>query len=112
MYHSTLCLYCSLLSRYILPEIISESNDMLSIDIEDSDVMKDFNSIYIGAMTKQYARDSDIIGTSKYKTLLKEVNAFFIKCAKYLQTSMSVLKNYAIKSLTFLLLLERPNYIR
>ena len=53
-------------------------------------------------MTKQYAMDSDIMGTSEYKKFLKEVKAFFIKCAKYLQASMSVLKNDVIKSLTFL----------
>ena len=35
-----------------------------------------------------------------------EDRAFFIKCAKYLQTSMPVLKNYVIKSLTFLPLPE------
>ena len=39
---------------------------MLRIDLEDLDVLKDFNSIFIGAMAKQYARDSDIIGTSEY----------------------------------------------
>ena len=44
-------------------------------------------------MTKQYARDSDIVGTSEYKKLLKEIRAFFIKYAKYLQASMPVLKN-------------------
>ena len=30
------------------------------------DFLKDFNSIFIGAMTKKYARDSDITGTSEY----------------------------------------------
>ena len=58
-------------------------------------------------MTKQYTMDSAIIGTSEYKKLLKEVIAFFIKCAKYFQTSMPVLKKDVIKSLTFLHLPER-----
>ena len=58
------------------------------------------NSIFIGVMTKQYARENDIIETSEYKKLMKEVRAVFIKCAKYLLTSMSVLKNDVIKSLT------------
>ena len=58
-------------------------------------------------MTKQYARDSNIIGTSEYKKMLEKVRVFSIKCSKYLQTSMSVLKNYVIKSLTSLLLPER-----
>ena len=40
------------------------------------------------------------------KIILKEARAFFVKCAKYLQTSMPVLKNYVIKSLTFLPLPE------
>ena len=66
LYHSMLCLYHSLLSRFILIEVISESDDVLSIDLEDPDILKDFNSIFIGTMTKQYASDSDIIGTSEY----------------------------------------------
>ena len=41
------------------------------------------------------------------KKLLKEVRAFFIKCAKYLETSMPVLNNDVIKSLAFLCLPER-----
>ena len=49
-------------------------------------------------MTKHYARDSDIIGTSEYKKLIKEVRIFFIKRAKYLQISMPVLENNALKS--------------
>ena len=59
---------------------------MLSINLEDPDVLKNFNSTFIGAMTKQYIRDSDIIGTSQNIKFFKEVRAFFIKCAKYLQT--------------------------
>ena len=64
----------------MLPEVITESDDMLSIDLEDPDILKNFNSVFVGAMTKQYARDSDIIGNSEYKKFLKEVRAFFIKC--------------------------------
>ena len=45
---------------------MSESDDVLSIDLEDPDDLKDFNSMFIGAMTKEYARDSDIIETSDY----------------------------------------------
>ena len=52
--------------RFILLEVISESDDVLSIDLQDPDVSKDFNSIFIVAVTKQHARDSDIIGTSNY----------------------------------------------
>ena len=50
---------------------------MLSIDIENPDVLKDFNIIIIGAVTKQYARDSDsdIIGASDY-------NKHFFSCLK------------------------------
>ena len=46
----------SLFSRFILTEVISESDGMLSFDLEDPGVWKDFNSIFIGAMTKQYAK--------------------------------------------------------
>ena len=62
---------------------------MQSINLEYPDILKDFNIIFIGAMTKQYVRDSDIIGTSQYKKFLKEVRAFFIKCAKYLRTKIN-----------------------
>ena len=58
-------------------------------------------------MTKQYARDTDIIGTSQYKKFLKEGKKFYITCSKYLQKSMPVLHNEVIKSLTFLRLPER-----
>ena len=51
LYHSTLRLHRSLLSIFILPEVISESDDVLSIDLEDPDVLKEFNIIFIGAMT-------------------------------------------------------------
>ena len=64
LYHSTLHLYCSFLSRFILPEVISESHDVLSIDLDDPDFLKYLTSIFTGAMTKQYARDSDIISTT------------------------------------------------
>ena len=37
----------------------------------------------MGTMTKQYAKESDIIETFEYKTFLKEVGVFFIKCAKF-----------------------------
>ena len=43
----TLRLCRSLLSRFILPEVISESDEL-----EDRDILEDFNSIFIGAMTK------------------------------------------------------------
>ena len=52
LYHSTLCLYRSLLSRFILLEFTLESDDVLSIDLEHPDVLNDFNSIFIGPMTK------------------------------------------------------------
>ena len=58
---------------------------MLSIDLEDPD----FNSIIIGAMTKEHPRDSDIVGTSEYKKFLKEVRPFSIKLSKYLQTNIN-----------------------
>ena len=99
LYHSNLRLYCSLLLRFILPEVISESEDVLSIDLKEPDISINFNSIFIATMTKQYATDSDTIGTSELKKpLLKEVIAFFIKRAKYFQTSKPVLNNDVIKS--------------
>ena len=54
---------------------MSESDDVLFVDLEDPDVLKDFNSIFIEAMTRQYARDSDIVGISEY-------NWHFFACLK------------------------------
>ena len=107
LYQSTMRLYRSLLSRFMLPEIIASSDDVLSIDLEDPDILKDYNSIFIGGMTKQYARSNDIIGTPVFKKFLKEVRNFYVRCAKYLQASMPILKDEIIKSLTFLRLPER-----
>ena len=52
LYLSTLHLYRLLLSRIILHEVTSESDDMLSIDLGEPDVLKHFNSISTGAMAK------------------------------------------------------------
>ena len=52
---------------------------MLSINLEYPDVLKDFNSIFIGAMTKQYVRDSDIIGTSQH-ALMQTVSRIILFC--------------------------------
>ena len=103
LYHSTLRLYRSLLLKFALPEVISESYDMLTIDLADPHILQHFNSIFIRAVTEQYPRD--IIRTSENKKFLKEVRAFFIKCANYLQTSAS--KNDVIRSLTLIHLPER-----
>ena len=35
---------------------MSESDDMLCIDLMDPDVLKDFSSMFIGAISKQYAK--------------------------------------------------------
>ena len=59
------------------------------------------------SLEEYQARASEIIETSEYKKFLKEVEAFFIKCTKYLQTSMPVLKNDVIEFLTFLRMSER-----
>ena len=52
---------------------------MVSIDLKDPDFLTGFDSIFIEAMTKQYAMDSDIIGTSEYKTFFREVKAFSLE---------------------------------
>ena len=62
LHHSTLRLSWSLLLGFIQPEVISESDDVLSIALEGPDVLKDFNNMFIGAM---HVRDSDIIETPK-----------------------------------------------
>ena len=50
---------------------------MLSIDVEDPDISKDFKSGFIGAMAKQNPRDNGISRTSEYKKLLKKVLKIF-----------------------------------
>ena len=70
LYHSNLRLYCSLLLRFILPEVISESEDVLSIDLKEPDISINFNSIFIATMTKQYATDSDTFGTKYLNKLI------------------------------------------
>ena len=45
LYDSTLNLFRLLLLRFILPEVISESDDVLSIEV-----------LFIGAMIKRYTR--------------------------------------------------------
>ena len=91
--HSTLRLYRSLLSRFILLEVISESNDVLSIDLVDPDVLKDFNSVFISAMTKQYTRESDIIGTSEH-------NLIFLRLPESHQATLDELHVLIIFGLT------------
>ena len=92
-----LCICISYYFQYLSwPEVILESDDVLSIDLEDPD----FNSIFIGAMTKEHPRHSDIVGTSVYKKFLKEVKTFSIKCAKYLQTNI----NASVKKMMLLCL--------
>ena len=107
LYDSITRLYRSLLSRFIIPEVISSTDDILSIDIEDPINLKDNKDLFLGIMTKQCAWRCDLIGTTKYNKFLKEVRLFYMKCASYLKSSMSILKDNVIKSLTFLRLPER-----
>ena len=52
-------------------------------------------------MTKQYAREYDIIGPPKYKKFLKQARKLYMKYAIYLKSLMPLLKDDTIKSLTF-----------
>ena len=52
LYHSTLRFCHSLLSRFTLREVISGSGDVTSTDLEEPNVLKDFNSMFIIKMTK------------------------------------------------------------
>ena len=52
LHQSTWCFCSSLLSRFILREVSSESDDVISIDLEEPDVLKDFNSMFIIKITK------------------------------------------------------------
>ena len=63
LYQSTSKLLHSLLSRVVLPEVISAADDLLEIDLEYLSNLRDSNIIFIGMTTKQYARSNDMIGT-------------------------------------------------
>ena len=91
----------------MIPEVISLTDDIQSIEIEDPINLKDNKVLFLGIMTKQYARGCNLIGTTKYNKFLKEVRLFYMKCASNLKSSMPILKDNVIKSLTFLRLPER-----
>ena len=76
LHHSTLGLYPSSISRFILLEVISESDDVLNIELKNHDVFRDFNSIFIGAMTKQYAKDSNTMELLSTKNSSKKLGIF------------------------------------
>ena len=80
LYQSTSKLLHSLLSRVVLPEVISAPDDLLEIDHEDSSNLTDSNVIFIGMTTKQYAWSNDMIGTYVYRKFLKECKNFYTKC--------------------------------
>ena len=74
---STIRLHRSLLTRFIRPQVISSSEELTHIDLDNPDFLRSDDEIFIGAMSKQYAQDSDIIGTSQYKKFLKECKKFY-----------------------------------
>ena len=91
------------MSSFIKTEILSNSNDVLLIDIENSESLKELNTIHIGFITKQYAVAEDIIGTPRYIKFLREVQAFFITSSKYLLKSMPTLRDPQLKCLSIFL---------
>ena len=107
LYQSTSKLLHSLLSRVVLPEVISAADDLLETYLEDSSNLRDSYVIFIGMTTKQYARRNDMIEIYVYKKFLKERKDFYIKCGTSLQKSVPVLKDEVLGSLTFICLLER-----
>ena len=103
LHESTMKLCRMFLSRFIKPEVITESADILSIDIDNSENHKELSSIHIGFSTKQYALSHDLIGTVKYTKFLKEAKQFFIGSCKYLLKSIPILRDPILKSLSILL---------
>ena len=100
-----LCVCIAYYFQYLSwPEVISESDDVLSIDLEDPD----FNSIFIGAMTKSIQGTVTSLEPLSIKNSWKKLDLFLLSVPSICkQTSMPVLKNDVIKSLTFLRLSER-----
>ena len=76
---STSNLHKALLSRFTRPDIITQSDDILCIDIEDSTSYKEYSFAHIGFSTKQYASSKDLIGTSKYTKFLRKAQEFYIR---------------------------------
>ena len=107
---SPLNLCKALLSRFIKPNLIAQSDDILSSDIEDFKNYKEYSSIHIGFSTKQYALSKDLIGSLKYTRFLREAQQFYIKACSYLLKSMPVLHDLILKCLfVFLKPTERLN---
>ena len=100
---STLNLYKALLSRFIKPDVIAQSDDILCIDIEDSTNYKEYSSIHIGFFTKQYALSKDLIETSKCTKFLREAQQFYTKACSYSLKSMPVLHVPVLKCLSVFL---------
>ena len=103
LHESTIKLYKGLLSNFIKTEILSKSNDVLLIDIENSESFKELNTIHTGFITKQYADAEDITGTPRHIKLLREVQLFFITSSKYLLKSMPTLRDPLLKCLSIFL---------
>ena len=88
LHQSTFHLYHSLLSRFVLPNVMADViNDLDSIDIYDVENFKKLNNNYIGLMTKQF---------------FSEARKFFQRYVTYLRKSMPLLKDDVINSLTFI----------
>ena len=88
LHQSTFHLYHSLLSRFVLPNVMADViNDLDSIDIYDVENLKKLNNNYIGLMTKQF---------------LSEARKFFQRYVTYVRKSMPLLKDDVINSLTFI----------
>ena len=99
-----------LLTHFIKPHILAQSDDILSIDVEDSTNYKESLSVHTGYSTKQYPPSKDLVETSKYTKFLKDIQTFHVKTCSYLLKSMSVLCDPTVKCLSvFLNSAERVN---
>ena len=69
-----------LLARFVLPEIISENDDLVDIvlrDLKGDSIFWEESATFFGTMTKQYAKRIDIIETNFYKRLPKNAKQFY-----------------------------------
>ena len=87
-----LCVCIAYYFQYLSwPEVISESDDVLSIDLEDPD----FNSIFIGAMTKSIQGTVTSLEPLSIKNSWKKLDLFLLNVQSICkQTSMPVLKKW------------------
>ena len=64
---------------FVQPEIITQSYDLLDIDLQDDSIFRKDSKIFVGGMAKRYPRSIDVIDANVYITFLRDTNNFYVK---------------------------------